>query len=65
MEKTIQPAVAPSPGLFFGTSGQKETEEALYLQEVLGLPMQIYNIFQRKANRPIRILTFRSQCRPW
>ena len=58
LEKIIQPAVTPSSGLFFGKSGQKETEEALYLQEVLGLLMQIYNIFQRKANRSNCILTF-------
>ena len=65
LEKIIRQVVAPFPGLFFGKSEQKETEEALYLREVLGHAMQIYNIFQRKANRPICILTFRSQCRPW
>ena len=64
LEKIIRQVVAPSPGLFFGKSGQKETEEALYLREVLGLAMQIYNIFQRKANRPNCILTFRERCRP-
>ena len=37
LEKIIQPAVAPSPGLFFGTSGQKETEEAPIWRGVLGL----------------------------
>ena len=65
LEKIIRQVVVPSPGLFFGKSEQKETEEALYLQEVLGLPMQIYNIFQRKPNRPIFILTFRLPRRPW
>ena len=59
LEKTIRQVVAPSPGLVFGRSGQKETEEVPVWREVLGLPMQIYNIFQRKANRPICILTFR------
>ena len=58
LEKIIQPVVTPSSGLFFGKSGQKENEEALYLREVLGLLMQIYNIFQRKANRSNCILTF-------
>ena len=58
LEKIIRQVVAPSSGLFFGKSGQKETEEALYLREVLGLLMQRYNIFQRKANRPNCILTF-------
>ena len=60
LEKIIRQVVAPSSGLFLGQYGQKETEEALYLQEVLGLPMQIYNIFSRKANRPNCILTFRA-----
>ena len=64
LEKIIRQVVAPSSGLFFGKSGQKETEEALYLREVLGIAMQIYNIFQRKANRQNCILTFREQCRP-
>ena len=64
LEKIIRQVVAPSSGLFFGKSGQKETEEALYLQEVLGIAMQIYNIFQRKANRQNCILTFREQRRP-
>ena len=64
LEKIIRQVVAPSPGLFFCKSGQKETEEALYLREVLGIAMQIYNIFQRKANRQNCILTFREQCRP-
>ncbi len=37
LEKIIRPAVAPSPGLFLGRSGQKETEEAPVEREVLGL----------------------------
>ena len=66
LEKTTKPAekitkhlVTPSPGLFFGRKGQKETEEAPYLRKVLGLLMQIYNIFRRKANRQNCLLTFR------
>ena len=59
LEKIIQPVVAPSLGPFFGKSEQKKTEEALYEQEILGLALQIYNIFQRKANRQICILTLR------
>ena len=30
LEKIIRQVVPPSPGLFFGKSGQKETEEALF-----------------------------------
>ena len=30
LEKIIRQVVAPSSGLFFGKSGQKETEEALF-----------------------------------
>ena len=37
LEKIIRPAVTPSPGLFFGRSGQKETEEAPIWRGVLGL----------------------------
>ena len=64
LEKIIRQVVAPSPGLFLGQYGQKETEEALYLREVLGLAMQIYNIFQRKANRQNCVLTFQTRRRP-
>ena len=56
-EKITKHLVTPSPGLFFGRKGQKETGEALHEQEVLGLALQRYNIFQRKANRPNCILT--------
>ena len=37
LEKIIRPAVDPSPGLVFGRSGQKETEEAPVWRGVLGL----------------------------
>ena len=71
VEKTTKPAekitkhlVTPSPGLFFGRKGQKETGEALPEQEVLGLALQRYNIFRRKANRPNCLLTFRPRQLP-
>ena len=55
----------PLSGPLFGQIGAKRNRGSPAEQEILGLALQIYNIFQRKANRPFFILTFQAQRRPW